>query len=288
MPIGIAAGPDGNIWFTERFANKIGMLDLAGGTHAITEYTLPSDDTQPVGIAAGPDGNVWFTESGYGQIGVIDVSGGSYAITEYPIPTVFPFPQMIIAGPDGNMWFTETGGLGGYGNHLSSIDLVGGTYAITELAIPTADSQPVGLTVGPSGTDIWFVEVHGNQVGHYVSAPAPGGHRSSGVHGSLGAAGIYLASPSWDVAPVGANAGPLATPAGDATAWRDYLGTPLRTQTQGDDNTPAFLAALGFEGAVDLLAALVSSEWHHQRDFVEVKGAVQEVLEEVAAPLGIL
>ena len=207
-----------------------------------------------MGIAAGPDGNVWFTESGYGQIGVIDVAGGSYAITEYPIPTVFPFPQMIIAGPDGNMWFTETGGIGGYGNHLSSIDLVGGTYGITELAIPTADSQPVGLTLGPSGTDIWFAEVHGNQVGHYVSGPGPGGLRPSGVHRSLDAADIYLASPSWSVAPVranvpalatpaaDANAGTLATPADDATDWRDYLGIPLRTHTQGDDNTPAFLA----------------------------------------------
>src|SRR5262249_41282901 len=224
-----------------------------------TEYTLPSDDTQPAGIVAGPDGNVWFTESGYGQIGVIDVAGGSYAITEYAIPTVFPFPQVIIAGPDGNIWLTETGGLGGYGNHLSSIDLVGGTYAITELVIPTADSQPVGLTVGPSGTDVWFAEVHGNQVGHYVSAPAPGGQWPSGVHRSRDAAAIYLASPSWDVVPVGANVPALATPAGDATAWHDYLGTPLRTQTQGDDNTPAFLAegvlvdALSQDGLLSLV-----------------------------------
>jgi len=257
MPLGIAAGPDGNIWFTEKFGNKVGKLDLAGGTFAFTEFDVPSFDSQPVGIVAGPDGNVWFTESGYGQIARIDVAGGTYAITEYTIPTVFPFPQAIIAGPDGNMWFTETGGLGGYGNKLGYIDLAGGTLAITELPIPTTDSQPVGLTVGPSGTDIWFAEVHGNQVGHYVSAPAPGGHRPSGVHRSLDAAGIYLASPSWDVAPLGANAGTLATPARDATDWREYLGTPLRTQTQG-------LAALGFEGPVDLLGALVSSEGLHR------------------------
>jgi hypothetical protein len=140
------------------------------------------------------------------------------------------------------MWFTETGGLGGYGNKLGYIDLAGGTRAITELPIPTTDSQPVGLTVGPSGTDIWFVEVHGNQVGQSVSPPAPGGHRPSGVHRSLDAAPIYLAAPSWNAALVGASAGTLATPASDATDWRDYLGTPLRTQTQGDDNTPAFLA----------------------------------------------
>jgi sugar lactone lactonase YvrE len=243
MPFGIAAGPDGNIWFAERASNKIGRIDLAGGTFAFTEFDIPSDNTQPVGIAAGPDGNVWFTESGYGQIGMIDVAGGTYAITEYPIPGVFPFPQAIIAGPDGNMWFTETGGpAGGYGNNLSYIDLAGGTYGITELPVPTPDSQPVGLTVGPSGTDIWFVEVHSNQVGQSVSPPAPGGHRPSGVHRSLDAADIYLASPSWNVAAVGASAGTLATPAGHATDWRDYLGTPLRPQTQGDGLTPAFLA----------------------------------------------
>jgi hypothetical protein len=242
MPFGIAAGPDGNIWFAERASNKIGMIDLAGGTFAFTEFDIPSDNTQPVGIAAGPDGNVWFTESGYGQIGMVDVAGGTYAITEYPIPTVFPFPQAIIAGPDGNMWFTETGGLGGYGNKLGYIDLAGGTLAITELPIPTADSQPVGLTVGPSGTDIWFVEVHGNQVGQSVSPPAPGGHRPAGVHRSLDAPNIYLVSPSWSVASVGASAGTLATPAGEATDWRNCLGTPLRPQPQGDDNTPAFLA----------------------------------------------
>jgi streptogramin lyase len=189
-----------------------------------------------------PDGNVWFTESGYGQIARIDVTGGTYAITEYPIPTVFPFPQVIIAGPDGNLWFTETGGTGDYGNKLGYIDLAGGSMAITELPVPTIDSAPVGLTVGPSGTDVWFAEGYGNQMGHYVSAPAPRGHRPSGVHRSRDAAGIYLAAPSWSVAPVGAGAGTLATPAGDAPDWRDYLGTPLRTQSQGDDTAPAFLA----------------------------------------------
>jgi hypothetical protein len=172
---------------------------------------------------------------------------------------VFPFPQVIIAGPDGNMWFTETGGLGGYGNKLGYIDLAGGTLAITELPIPTADSQPVGLTVGPSGTDIWFAEVHSNQVGHYVSAPAPGGHRPSGVHRSPGAAAIYLASPAWGVAPVRATVPALATPAADATDWRDYLGILLRAHTQGDDKTPAFLAELVHVDALpeDVLISLV-------------------------------
>src|SRR5262249_48859742 len=131
--------------------------------------------------------------------------------------------------------------------------------AITELPIPTVDSQPVGLTVGPSGTDIWFVEVHGNQVGQSVSPPAPGGHRPSGVHRSWDAADIDLPSPSRNVEPVGANAVTSATPAGDATDWRDYLGTPLHTQTPGHDHTPAYLAeSVHFDAlSEDVLISLV-------------------------------
>ena len=34
-PFGVAAGPDGNLWFAEIFANKIGRITTAG---IITEY----------------------------------------------------------------------------------------------------------------------------------------------------------------------------------------------------------------------------------------------------------
>src|SRR5262245_55081468 len=57
---GIAAGPDGNVWFTEFSGNKIGRITPNG---VITEFPIPTADSGPVGITAGPDGNVWFTES---------------------------------------------------------------------------------------------------------------------------------------------------------------------------------------------------------------------------------
>ncbi len=75
-PWGIAAGPDGNLWFTEYGygANKIGKITPSG---TITEYPLPTDSVYPYGIAAGPDGNLWFTEGGfYGdKIGKITPGG---------------------------------------------------------------------------------------------------------------------------------------------------------------------------------------------------------------------
>ena len=65
---GIASGADGNIWFTEYAGNRIGRI-TPGGT--ITEFAIPSPNSQPIGIAAGPDGNLWFTEQAGNKIGRI-------------------------------------------------------------------------------------------------------------------------------------------------------------------------------------------------------------------------
>ena len=64
----IAVGPDGNLWFTELFGNKIGRITTAG---AITEYPIPTAASTPYGIAAGPDGGLWFTQAGGNKIGRI-------------------------------------------------------------------------------------------------------------------------------------------------------------------------------------------------------------------------
>lgn len=97
-PEGIAAGPNGNLWFTELTGNKIGRITHSG---SITEFVLPTSQSRPVGITAGPDGNLWFTE-GAGKIGRITIRG---SITEFAIPTPKSAPLVIVTGPDGNLWF---------------------------------------------------------------------------------------------------------------------------------------------------------------------------------------
>jgi virginiamycin B lyase len=57
---GITAGPDGALWFTETFADKIGRITTTG---ELSEFLLPTPNSNPTGITAGPDGAVWFTES---------------------------------------------------------------------------------------------------------------------------------------------------------------------------------------------------------------------------------
>src|SRR5260370_27786382 len=58
-PLGITAGPDSNLWFTERGSNKIGRITTSG---TIKEFPLATANGDPWGITAAPDGNLWFTE----------------------------------------------------------------------------------------------------------------------------------------------------------------------------------------------------------------------------------
>ena len=77
-PIGITAGPDGNLWFAERHAQQIGRITPLG---VITEFSAGiSVGAFPEGITAGPDGNLWFTETATYRIGRITPLG---AVTEF-------------------------------------------------------------------------------------------------------------------------------------------------------------------------------------------------------------
>jgi virginiamycin B lyase len=66
--MGITAGPDGALWFTESASGKIGRITTGG---QIQEFSLPSVSTHPLGITAGPDGALWFTEESSDKIGRI-------------------------------------------------------------------------------------------------------------------------------------------------------------------------------------------------------------------------
>ncbi len=102
-PYDIVAGPDGNLWFTDRGTNAIGVISPE--SLIIAEYPIPTANSGPTGIAVGPDGNLWFTELDVNKIGKITPAG---VITEYAAGlTASSAPRYITAGPDGNLWFTE-------------------------------------------------------------------------------------------------------------------------------------------------------------------------------------
>lgn len=103
-PNGIAAGPDGNIWFTSRTNHRIGRIAPQG---QITTWGHP-DISLPHEIVAGPDGNLWFTSSGNSRIGRITPQG-DFSFFQPENITDWGQPWGITVGPDDNLWFTTRG-----------------------------------------------------------------------------------------------------------------------------------------------------------------------------------
>ena len=132
IPSDITAGPDGNVWFTQKRFNEIGRITPAG---AIREFSVPSSG--PIGIAAGSDGNLWFTQSDADRIGRITPDG---VVTNFPISTR---GRQIIPGPDGALWFTQT---------ASNLGRITASGFITEIPIAAPAES---ITTGPDG-NIWF------------------------------------------------------------------------------------------------------------------------------------
>ena len=77
FPFAITRGPDGNVWFTERFGQRIGKVTPAGDItyYPTTLHTLDS-------IVRGSGNTLWFTSFGDDRIARITTDG---AITPLPV-----------------------------------------------------------------------------------------------------------------------------------------------------------------------------------------------------------
>ena len=159
-PTGITAGPDGNVWFTETYADRIGRITPSG---AVTEFTAGiTAGAQPDQIAAGPDGNLWFTEHNARNIGRITPAG---VVTEFPIGAI---AFGIAPGPDGRMWFTAGYAPWTTGATVGAIDSSGGLYQRVAFLTMTYPYESGGIAAGPSG-DMWFLQTAGNDLGRVTT-----------------------------------------------------------------------------------------------------------------------
>ncbi len=101
---GIAAGPDGNLWFTDNHENQVGYMALIPG-NPVTRFPLPTQDNEgllPYDIVTGPDDNLWVTLSLSGEVARVTPTGG---ITRFPLRPQArqPFPT-VIAPDRSSLW----------------------------------------------------------------------------------------------------------------------------------------------------------------------------------------
>jgi streptogramin lyase len=190
VPEGITAGPDGNIWFTEHYGNKIGKMTTTGSSVTyspaagaeprritsgpdgnlwftenahkigkitpsgkITEYNAGLTETSTMGIATGANGWLWFTQPGSNKISMMSTSGETVGKANLPIHSE---PTEVALGPDGNIWFVDSG-------TVHKIGKVTGSGVVTEYSLP-AGSSPVDITAGP-GESMWFTNAGTKKIG---------------------------------------------------------------------------------------------------------------------------
>ena len=147
-PAQVVAGPDGNLWFSDR-NGAVGRITPDG---TVSRFTSGLNAGSAVrSIALGADGNLWFSDPGTTRaIGVIDPT--TQAISELSL-SAGSMPLGIAAGPDGNIWFTDSGTTKAIGTINPT------THAISEFSAglnPGSNLQQ-GLVAGPDG-NLWFTD----------------------------------------------------------------------------------------------------------------------------------
>ncbi len=104
QPQDIVLGPDGNIWFTERGANKLGRIAPSAAPGTVPDE-FPTTGSSPDIITVGPGGKLWYPEA-----------GGIGIMTPGPAPSAGTIPATglglgqargIAVGPDGNVWVSD-------------------------------------------------------------------------------------------------------------------------------------------------------------------------------------
>lgn len=169
-PQEIAAGPEGDLWFTDGGSSAYRFSPSEGKVKLIEAVKGSS----PNGITVGPDNNIWFAEGSGG------VSGGGASIgrivtakeelQEFPVPSLGEAKSGldgITVGPDHNLWFTDVAE-----NEIGRITTAG---VVEQFALPAgnvlgqqgggnAGTAADSIAAGPGG-EVWFTEPGSHAIG---------------------------------------------------------------------------------------------------------------------------
>lgn len=154
----IAAGADGNLWFTENVDGTNGTSPHIGrmtpaGTFSDFPVTAPFAEGYLEQIIVGADGNLWFSLGGvvatYDSVGAIGKITPQGAITIFQLGK-FAVPEDMTVGPDHNVWFTTDFEVG-------RVTPKGQVHLFDPDPRESRDSRLIlgGITTGPDGA-LWF------------------------------------------------------------------------------------------------------------------------------------
>ena len=152
--VDMAAGPDGDLWFTANAsvtirravtASLVGRVDPATG--AVSEFAIPSGAALPGAITAGSDGNLWFPEENLPGVGRVTPSG---QVSEFTVTQGSIGSGPMALGSDGDLYFgTST---------PATIGRITPAGQVTQFADPDTSATNVYLTAAGPDENVWFAD----------------------------------------------------------------------------------------------------------------------------------
>jgi virginiamycin B lyase len=163
---GITSADNGRLYYTERYASRIGCFDPrdlitipGSGTvnfKSCGEQLTTTLNSEPFEITQALDGNLYFTEYAKNQIGCMTKT--LERCGEWPVTGT---PTGLTVGPDNELWFTESGG-----NKVARFSV--SKHEVTAEVPLASGSQPWDITKGPPGDyAVWFTERGGNKIARF-------------------------------------------------------------------------------------------------------------------------
>jgi streptogramin lyase len=152
--VGIAAGPDGAVWFVDAQQGTLGRVTPEG---AVTLFPAPLLQGA-TDLVRGPDGNLWF--SGAAGVGRVGLDG---AVTLVP-GTEGDDPEAIAVSPAGDVWATGS----------DALLQIGPTGTVTRHRGDVIDHGPDDIAAGPDGY-MWFTADDQDRLGKISWEPDPSG-----------------------------------------------------------------------------------------------------------------
>ncbi len=154
-PAGLALDHLGNVYFSERAANRLRVITPAGTIHTVQNTSFVS----PGGVSAGPDGSIYVADTGRHRIRRISRSG---RVTEVAGDGEAGFsgdngpataarlnaPAAVLVAPDGRLWISDSGN-----GRIRVVDTDGRIRTVLE-----ALNDPAGLAMDASGA-LWIAEL---------------------------------------------------------------------------------------------------------------------------------
>jgi virginiamycin B lyase len=139
------ATPDGMLWWSGQFANRLGRLDPKTGE--AKEFPIPIRGG-PHGLINDKDGNIWYGGNWGGHIGELIVKTGEFKFYPMPDPRARD-PHTPLFDKDGILWFSVQNG-----GFMGRLDPKTGEIKLFQPTGPSGQ-QPYALRILSDGTP-WF------------------------------------------------------------------------------------------------------------------------------------